>query len=524
MGRLQPLRLATKALRKRWTMAPDPATSAAMFDIKFIRDNPDAFDAGLARRKVAPQARALIALDAEARKLTESLNALQARRNAASKEIGAAKAKGDDALFNSLRAEVDAIKVQMPAAEAEQKTKLVAIREMLSGLPNLPADEVPDGDDEAANVEDHRWGEPRKINSAKEHFDLGEALGQMDFETAAKMSGSRFVLLKGGLARLERAIANFMLDLHTGEFGYTECQPPLLVRDEALFGTGQLPKFADDLFKTDAIDVGSALKFGAGKAYQKALPEILHLLQGVTSLSQLSEEDQRTIEKRFLDEGEKLEHEFTDEKIRDEFRLSHYLIPTAEVPLTNIVREQILAGEELPLRFTAWTPCFRSEAGAAGRDTRGMIRLHQFSKVELVSITAPDQADAEHERMTQCAETVLQKLELPYRTMVLATGDMGFSARKTYDIEVWLPGQGQYREISSCSNCGDFQARRMNTRFRPKGDKQTQFVHTLNGSGLAVGRTLVAVLENYQQADGSIAVPDVLKPYMGGVETIEKIL
>jgi seryl-tRNA synthetase len=435
-------------------MAPDPATSAAMFDIKFIRDNPDAFDAGLARRNGAPQARALIALDAEARKLTESLNELQARRNAASKEIGAAKAKGDDALFKSLRAEVDAIKAQMPAAEAEQKKKLDAIHEILSGLPNLPADDVPDGDDEAANVEDHRWGEPRKINSAKEHFDLGEALGQMDFETAAKMSGSRFVLLKGGLARLERAIANFMLDLHTGEFGYTECQPPLLVRDEALFGTGQLPKFAEDQFVTTA---------------------------GVT------------------------------------------LIPTAEVPLTNIVRGEILAGEELPLRFTAWTPCFRSEAGAAGRDTRGMIRLHQFSKVELVSITAPDQADAEHERMTQCAETVLQRLELPYRTMVLSTGDMGFSARKTYDIEVWLPGQGQYREISSCSNCGDFQARRMNTRFRPKGDKQTQFVHTLNGSGLAVGRTLVAVLENYQQADGSIAVPDVLRPYMGGVETIEKL-
>jgi seryl-tRNA synthetase len=490
-----------------------------MFDIKFIRDNPDAFDAGLARRKVAPQARALIALDAEARKLTESLNALQARRNAASKEIGVAKAKGDDALFNSLRAEVDAIKAQMPAAEAEQKKKLDAIHEILSGLPNLPAEDVPDGDDEAANVEDHRWGEPRKINSAKEHFDLGEDLGQMDFETAAKMSGSRFVLLKGGLARLERAIANFMLDLHTGEFGYTECQPPLLVNDDALFGTGQLPKFGEDLFSARAL-------FGN---IEIETPDWLMQPDGSKGMAAFNTRAKNADEN---DELRKLTLELgipefvaeQDGRFFARFYKGYRPIPTAEVPLTNIVCDKILAGEELPLRFTAWTPCFRSEAGAAGRDTRGMIRLHQFSKVELVSITAPGEADAEHERMTQCAETVLQRLELPYRTMVLATGDMGFSARKTYDIEVWLPGQGQYREISSCSNCGDFQARRMNTRFRPKGDKQTQFVHTLNGSGLAVGRTLVAVLENYQQADGSIAVPDVLKPYMGGVETIEKIL
>ncbi len=475
-----------------------------MFDIKFIRENPDAFDAGLARRKVAPCASVIIALDAEARKLTESLNALQARRNAASKEIGAAKAKGDDALFNSLRAEVDAIKAQMPAAEAEQKAKLDAIHEMLSGLPNLPADDVPDGDDEAANVEDHRWPDPdnapRKINSAKEHFDLGEDLGQMDFEVAAKMSGSRFVLLKGGLARLERAIANFMLDLHTGEFGYTECQPPLLVKDEALFGTGQLPKFAEDLFhiKGDISEVNERIQ---------NLLDMGDLISTDEDLQKASNTEQALKHIAGL---------ISDAR-------GKYLIPTAEVPLTNIVREQILAGEELPLRFTAWTPCFRSEAGAAGRDTRGMIRLHQFSKVELVSITTPDQSGAEHERMTECAETVLQRLELPYRTMVLATGDMGASARKTYDIEVWLPGQGQYREISSCSQCGDYQARRMNTRFRPKGDKHTQFVHTLNGSGLAVGRTLVAVLENYQQADGSIAVPDVLRSYMGGVETIEAI-
>lgn len=423
-----------------------------MFDIKYIRDNPDQFDAGLARRNVPPRAGEILMLDEEARKYTQVLNDLQSRRNAASKEIGAAKAKGDDDEFNRLRAEVDSIKQQMPTAEAEQKKKLDAIRDILSGLPNIPADDVPLGEDEAANVEIRKWGEPKRLNDAKEHFDLGEGLGQMDFEAAARISGSRFVLLKGQLARLERAIANFMLDLHTGEFGYTECQPPLLVKDDALYGTGQLPKFSEDLFKSTG---------------------------------------------------------------------DHWLIPTAEVSLTNIVREDILAEEELPLRFTAWTPCFRSEAGAAGRDTRGMIRLHQFSKVELVSITAPDQSEAEHERMIECAEEVLKRLELPYRTMVLSTGDMGFSAQKTYDIEVWLPGQTQYREISSCSNCGDFQARRMNTRCRPQGEKATKFAHTLNGSGLAVGRTLVAILENYQQPDGSIAVPDVLKPYMGGVETIE---
>ncbi len=491
-----------------------------MFDIKFIRDNPDAFDAGLARRNVGPQARAIIALDAEARKLTESLNDLQARRNAASKEIGAAKAKGDDALFNSLRAEVDAIKAQMPAAEAEQKTKLDAIHELLSGLPNLPADDVPDGADETANVEDHKWpdpdSEPRKINSAKEHFDLGEGLGQMDFEAAAKMSGSRFVLLKGGLARLERAIANFMLDLHTGEFGYTECQPPLLVNDDALYGTGQLPKFGEDLFSARML---------AGNIEIETPDWVMEPDQrtGMAIFNTRAKNPDENAELARLSielQAPEIVVE-QDGRFFARFYKGYRPIPTAEVPLTNIVREQILAGEELPLRFTAWTPCFRSEAGAAGRDTRGMIRLHQFSKVELVSIIARDQADAEHKRMTQCAETVLQRLELPYRTMVLSTGDMGFSARKTYDIEVWLPGQGQYREISSCSNCGDFQARRMNTRFRPKGDKQTQFVHTLNGSGLAVGRTLVAVLENYQQADGSIAVPNVLQPYMGGVETIE---
>ena len=423
-----------------------------MFDIKHIRENPDAFDAGLARRGLEPRAGEVLALDKEARKFTETLNELQTRRNVASKEIGAAKAKGDEDEFNRLRSEVENIKSQIPAAEAEQKKRLDALRDILSALPNAPADDVPIGDDEAANVEIRKWGTPPTMNSAKEHFDLGEALGQMDFETAAKMSGSRFVLLKGPLARLERAIASFMLDLHTTEFGYTECVPPLLVRDDALYGTGQLPKFAHDLFRT------------------------------------------------------------TDE---------HWLIPTAEVTLTNIVREKILAEEELPLRFTAWTPCFRSEAGAAGRDTRGMIRQHQFSKVELVSITTPEQSEDEHERMTSCAEEVLKRLGLAYRTMVLSSGDMGFSARKTYDIEVWLPGQGQYREISSCSNCSDFQALRMNARSRAKGEKHTRFVHTLNGSGLAIGRTLVAILENYQESDGSIAIPDALQPYMGGLKSIE---
>ena len=423
-----------------------------MFDIRFIRDHPDAFDAGLARRGLPPRAGEVLALDDDARKYTHALNDLQARRNAASKEIGQAKAAGDEDRFKALREEVDGIKKQIPTAEGEKERALGAIKDILSGLPNLPADDVPQGEDEAANVEVRRWGEPKESNSAKEHFDLGEALGQMDFETAVKMSGSRFVLLKGDLARLERALASFMLDLHTTEFGYAECQPPLLVKDDALYGTGQLPKFAEDQFVTTA---------------------------GLT------------------------------------------LIPTAEVSLTNIVREEILKAEDLPLRFTAWTPCFRSEAGAAGKDTRGMIRLHQFSKVELVSITAPDQSEAEHERMTECAEEVLKRLDLPYRTMVLSTGDMGFSARKTYDIEVWLPGQRRYREISSCSNCGDFQARRMNARFRPEGEKATEFAHTLNGSGLAVGRTLVAVLENYQEADGSVAVPEPLRPYMGGVEKIE---
>lgn len=460
-----------------------------MFDIRFIRDNPDAFDAGLARRGLNPRAGEILALDRDARKYTETLNELQKRRNAASKEIGAAKAKGDEAEFNRLREEVDSIKKQMPVAEREQKKRLDAIEKILSELPNIPAKDVPQGEDESANVEIRKWGEPKRLNDAKEHFDIGEALGEMDFEAATKMSGSRFVLLTGRLARLERALANFMLDLHTGEFGYSECQPPLLVRDEAVFGTGQLPKFSEDLFATHEAS-GGALKMLVDELCNHKGADAAHLAMDI------------------------------GQRMRSGAFSGRWLIPTAEVSLTNIVREQILDEDALPLRFTAWTPCFRSEAGAAGKDTRGMIRLHQFSKVELVSITTPDASDAEHERMTQCAEEVLKRLELPYRTVVLSTGDMGFAARKTYDIEVWLPGQGRYREISSCSNCGDFQARRMNARYRPKNEKQTRFVHTLNGSGLAVGRTLVAVLENYQQPDGSVAMPDVLRPYMGGIEVI----
>ncbi|MBO6542186.1 MAG: serine--tRNA ligase [Alphaproteobacteria bacterium] len=423
-----------------------------MFDIKLIRDNPDLFDAGLARRGMSAQSSAILELDAKRREIVAATQAAQGRRNAASKQIGAAKGKGDHETADALMAEVAELKAKIQAGEEEERQLDRALHDMLAVIPNLPLADVPDGADEAANVVLHTIGEPRQYNfEAKEHFDVGEGLGLMDFETAAKLSGSRFVILKRHLARLERAIGNYMLDLHTTEFGYQEMSPPLLVRDDAMFGTNQLPKFAEDAFRTEN---------------------------------------------------------------------GFWLIPTAEVPLTNTVREAILSEEELPLRMTAYTACFRSEAGSAGRDTRGMIRQHQFSKVELVSITTPDQSAAEHERMLSCAEEVLKRLDLPFRTMVLSTGDMGFGAQKTYDIEVWLPGQKAYREISSCSSCGDFQARRMNARYRPKDEKGTRFVNTLNGSGLAVGRTLVAVLENYQQADGSVAIPRVLQPYLGGLEVI----
>jgi seryl-tRNA synthetase len=423
-----------------------------MFDIRWIRDNPDAFDKGMSRRGLEPQAARLIALDEARRGHVQTLQDAQARRNAASKEIGAAMGQGDATKAEALKAEVGELKGFIQTGEEEERKLTEALNEALSTLPNLPLDEVPDGAGEDDNVEVRKVGEPKQYDfEPKHHFELGEALGLMDFEAAARMSGARFTILKGPLARLERAIGQFMLDLQTGEHGYTEVNPPLLVRDEAMFGTGQLPKFADDLFHT------------------------------------------------------------TD---------GRWLIPTSEVPLTNMVREQIVDAEVLPLRMTALTPCFRAEAGAAGRDTRGMIRQHQFPKVEMVSITAPDQSRAELDRMTGCAEEVLKRLGLPYRVIALCTGDMGFGAQLTFDIEVWLPGQNTYREISSCSVCGDFQARRMNARVRDASGKGTQFVHTLNGSGLAVGRTLIAVMENYQQADGTIAVPEALKPYMGNVTMV----
>jgi seryl-tRNA synthetase len=423
-----------------------------MHDIKLIRDDPAAFDNGLKRRGLPPQSTDVLKRDADLRALLTRLQTAQARRNEASKLIGQAKAKKDEAQASALMAEVAGLKDEIQKGEEQQRELEAAVGKVLEIIPNIPAPDVPDGADEKANREIRRVGAKPGMNfKPKEHFDLGEKLGQMDFEAAARMSGARFVVLKKGLARLERAIAQFMLDLHTEHSGYTEVSPPYLVRDDAMYGTGQLPKFADDLFRTTS---------------------------------------------------------------------DFWLIPTSEVPLTNLVREQIIDGEALPFRFTALTPCFRAEAGAAGKDTRGMIRMHQFSKVELVSITTPEQSAEEHERMTSCAEEVLKRLNLHFRTVLLCTGDMGFASKKTYDIEVWLPGQDAFREISSCSNCGDFQARRMNARYRPAGEKSTRFVHTLNGSGLAVGRTLVAILENYQQADGSIAVPDALKPYMGGLDRI----
>ncbi|MGI9452109.1 MAG: serine--tRNA ligase [Geminicoccaceae bacterium] len=420
-----------------------------MLDLKWLRDHPDALDQALGRRGAAPLAGTILDLDGAVRSLQTAIQEKQARRNALSKEIGKIKASGGDA--DAIMAEVGSIKGAVQEGEDELRVKMAALDDLLAGIPNILADDVPEGPDEDSNVEIRRWGSQRNFSfEPEEHDDLGEKLG-MDFGRAAKMSGARFVTMFGDLPRLERAIASLMLDIQTKENGYQEVSVPLLVRDNALFGTGQLPKFAEDQFHTNT---------------------------------------------------------------------GHWLIPTAEVALTNLVAEEILEAEELPLRFTAYTPCFRSEAGAAGKDTKGMIRQHQFTKVELVSITRPDQSEAEHERMTSCAEAVLQRLDLPYRVVVLASGDTGFGARKTYDLEAWLPGQGRYREISSCSNCGDFQARRMKARYREKGHKGTEFVHTLNGSGLAVGRTLVAVLENYQEEDGSVTVPAALRPYLDGQERL----
>lgn len=423
-----------------------------MHDIRFLRENPAAFDAGLARRGLEPLSAELLALDERSRAIKTALQQGQARRNEASKAIGQAMAQKDMATADALKAEVAALKESLPALEAEDREIGDALTARLAAIPNLPADDVPLGEDETQNVEVARWGEPRSFSFApQDHADFGPALG-LDFEGGAALSGARFTALRGQMARLHRALAQFMLDCQSGENGYEEVNPPLLVKDEALFGTGQLPKFAEDLFRT------------------------------------------------------------TD---------GRWLIPTAEVSLTNLVREQIVPVETLPLRLTALTPCFRSEAGSAGRDTRGFIRQHQFEKVELVAICKPEELEGEHERMCAAAEGVLQALGLPYRKVLLCTGDMGFGARKTWDLEVWLPSQQTYREISSVSNCGDFQARRMNARYKPEGEKQTRFLHTLNGSGLAVGRTLVAVLENYQQEDGSVIVPEVLAPYMGGVSRLQ---
>ncbi len=467
-----------------------------MHDIRSIRDNPEAFDAALARRGLAPESKRLIGLDEERRKNILELETAQARRNVASKEIGEAKKNKDEEKAKRLMAEVAALKDTVPAMEAQEKSASEELNKALAEIPNLPLDEVPDGKDEKDNVEHHRFGAKRDYAfTPKQHFELGEALGQMDFEAAAKLSGARFVVLKKGLARLERALGQFFLDVHTSEpHNYTEVSPPLLVRDDVMFGTGQLPKFRDDQFISTEM------------AWRKErLDKILEPLND--EIQTHHGDAKRTID-RLIEEAETVE----------EF----WLIPTAEVPLTNLVRESIVDEAELPMRLTACTPCFRAEAGAAGKDTRGMIRQHQFTKVELVSITTPEQSKDEHERMLACAEEVLRRLGLHYRVMTLCTGDMGFASQKTYDIEVWLPGQYMFREISSCSVCGEFQARRMNARYRTREGRQVRHVHTLNGSGVAVGRALIAVMETYQEADGSIAVPDVLLPYMGGIKKIEK--
>ncbi len=425
-----------------------------MHELKYIRENPETFDAALARRGVEAVSSDIVDFDTQKRAIQTELQECQARRNEASKAIGAAMGQGDKDKAEALKAEVGGLKAKLTELEERERAVGAELHALMAGLPNLPADDVPDGADENDNVELSKWGSPREFDfEPKDHADLGPPLG-LDFETGVKISGSRFTFMRGAMARLNRAIGQFMLDHQTQTNGYSECATPYLVREEALFGTGQLPKFGEDSFQT------------------------------------------------------------TD---------GRWLIPTAEVSLTNSVREQILDDVALPLRMTALTPCFRSEAGAAGKDTKGLIRQHQFEKVEMVSITRPEDSEAEHERMTGAAKSILEALNLPYRKMLLCTGDMGATARKTFDLEVWLPGQGLYREISSCSTCGDYQARRMNARYRPEGEKQTQFVHTLNGSGLAVGRTLVAVIENYQNADGSVTIPAILQPYMGGLERLEPI-
>jgi seryl-tRNA synthetase len=471
-----------------------------MHDIRLIRQNATGFDAALVRRGYPPVATTLIAIDERRRHEIQQLEQAQARRNEISKQIGQAKAKKDSASAEALMSEVSRLKDLIPRLEVEVKTQEERLTSELSAVPNLPLDEVPYGNDEKDNVEHHRFGAKCDYAfSPKQHFDLGETLGQMDFETAAKLSGARFVVLQKGLARVERALGQFFLDVHTAEHGYTEVAPPLLVRDDAMFGTAQLPKFREDQFSVEA-PLRYYEPIADGIVRKNYNPEVTGTSEWKTS----------TVVKA-VERGLS-------------FRPPQFfwLIPTAEVPLTNLVRESILDEAQLPLRYTACTPCFRAEAGAAGKDTRGMIRQHQFTKVELVSITTPEQSRDEHERMLACAEEVLKRLGLHYRTMMLCTGDMGFASQKTYDIEVWLPGQNMYREISSCSICGEFQARRMNARYRTKEGRNVRHVHTLNGSGVAVGRALIAVMENYQQEDGSIAVPDALAPYMGGLKKIEK--
>jgi seryl-tRNA synthetase len=468
-----------------------------MHDIKWIRENPEAFDAGLKRRGLEPIADQVISIDERRRAIIRVLESNQARRNAVSKEVGDAKRAKDDARAALLMTEVTELKESISTLTGEEKIASKQLDDTLAAVPNLPLAEVPNGVDEHGNVVRHHFGVVRKYAFApKPHDDLGGALGFMDFETAAKLSGARFVVLKKGLARLERAIGQFMLDLHTNEHGYTEVNPPLLVRDAVMFGTGQLPKFREDQFAA---------------------------VQEQTLEQQLEANNAEAEARKVRPGSNQLEHSVPAIEVPTR-KQTHWLIPTAEVPLTNLVRESIVDEKELPMRLTALTPCFRAEAGAAGRDTRGMIRQHQFTKVELVTISTPETSKDEHERMLACAEEVLRRLDLHYRVMTLCAGDMGFSAQKTYDIEVWMPGQGEggaFREISSCSVCGDFQARRMDARYRGP-DGKPRFVHTLNGSGTAVGRALIAVMETYQQEDGSIAVPDALQPYMGGVKMIEK--
>jgi seryl-tRNA synthetase len=510
-----------------------------MHDIRLIRDNPDAFDEGLTKRGLAPLSKYLIELDDKRKAAIAALQSAQERRNALSKEIGQAKRLVRTERVKELMAEVARLKEVLPHLEAAGRQDEAELQTQLASIPNIPSIDVPVGKDEHHNVERYRFGTPRDLAAPKEHFEIGEAMGLMDFETAAKLSGSRFVVLRGELARLERALGQFMLDLHTGEHGYTEVVPPLLVRDEVMFGTAQLPKFADDQFPTKILR-------------EKANPEpvlapLESLLLRSVELESFQEKYRPDLTAFFERGGEQFRVDIEIKKVLQLARnaIAHsqrtaeidfrdylkqmfateifetlWLIPTAEVPLTNLARETILAEDELPLRFTALTPCFRAEAGAAGRDTRGMLRQHQFTKCELVSITTPERSGDEHERMLGCAEEVLKRLDLPYRVMTLCTGDMGFASAKTYDIEVWLPGQKTYREISSCSVCTDFQARRMNARYRPKEGKGPRFVHTLNGSGVAVGRALIAVMENYQNEDGSVTVPEALAPYMGGLSRI----